>query len=136
MTRTLKDQASRFVVVGVLNTVGTYALFIGLATVLPAGVAYTIAFALGLLWVVLGTSRVVFDGGGVGQMCAFGLWYVMIYAIGRAIVEWLDPQTFVHLVLTSGVLMLVTVPLSFVGGRIIFSRRPKVRTTPAKGSTK
>jgi hypothetical protein len=72
----------------------------------------------------------------MAQVCAFGLWYVMIYAVGRSIVEWLDPRTQSQLVLTSGVLMLVTVPVSFLGGRVVFARRSRLSTTPAKGSTK
>ena len=51
----LRQQVVRFLAVGVVNTVATYALFVGLGLVMSAALAYTIAFALGLCWVAFGT---------------------------------------------------------------------------------
>ena len=53
-------QIARFVVVGAANTVVTGAIFYALAFPLPASLAYSIAFGLGIIFVVAVTPRVVF----------------------------------------------------------------------------
>lgn len=129
----LRRQVVRFVAVGGLNTVVTYGIFVGLGLVISPGIAYTIAFAVGLVWVVFGSSRFVFGGGhGVGRILGFAGWYLLVYGAGRLVVNLIDPQGFVQLVVTSGAILAVTTPLSFIGGRLIFRATDRARDEKVK----
>ena len=118
----LRGQATRYVLIGGANTAITYALFVGLGLVIPAGIAFTIAYVTGLVWVVLGSSRFVFRAQASPRMLlTFAAWYLLLYLLGQAVVQIISPKEFHQLLLTSVIVLLVTTPLSFIGGRYIFS---------------
>lgn len=124
--RRLSRQALRYLVVGGANTLVTYGIFIGLGLVIPSWIAYTIAFVLGLLWVVFGTSRIVFrHRGSAVRLLAFAAWYLLLYGCGQLLIALIHPHGFVPLLITSGALLVVTTPLAFLGGRFIFDRRTR-----------
>ena len=121
--RRLSGQALRYLAVGGANTLVTYAIFIGLGLVLLPWIAYTVAFLLGLLWVVFGTSRIVFQTkGSPGKLAIFAGWYLLLYGCGQLVIALIRPHGFVPLLLTSGALLVVTTPLAFLGGRFVFDR--------------
>jgi putative flippase GtrA len=111
----------RFLLVGGSNTLVTLALFVALQHWLPASVAYTVVFALGLVYTTAMTATVVFGSrltwrtGG-----AFIGWYLLVYAVGLGAVHVLealwDPSSLVTAVVT----VAVTAPLNFLGGRLLF----------------
>jgi putative flippase GtrA len=121
--RRLSGQALRYLAVGAANTLVTYAVFIGLGLVIPAWIAYTVAFLLGLLWVVFGTSRIVFRmKGSPLRLVAFAAWYLLLYGCGQLVIALIHPHGLVQLLITSGAVLIVTTPLAFLGGRFIFDR--------------
>jgi putative flippase GtrA len=123
-SNSLRRQAVRFLVVGGLNTLATYAVFIVLGLFMPAWIAYTIAFAAGIAWVVLGSSKFVYKGDhSARRLAVFAGWYIVIYAIGRVIIHLLSPVGFVDLAIASVLVLVVTTPLNFIGGRFIFAPR-------------
>jgi putative flippase GtrA len=130
--RLWNNSAMRFVVVGGINTVATYAIFVLLGLVMPAWLAFTIAFAAGLAWVVFGSARVVFRArSSPSRLLLFALWYLLVYAMGRLIVQLIDPVGVVALLLTSAVIIVVTTPLSYLGGRMIFRTAPQLDAVPS-----
>lgn len=117
----MKGQILRFLLVGGANTLLTYAVFIGLGLIIPPGVAYTIAFALGLAWVVFGSSRVVFRARmNWKRLVSFAAWYLLVYGVGQLVVQLVDPTDFMSLAVTSLIVLVATTPLTFIGGRLIF----------------
>lgn len=114
----------RFVVVGGLNTLLTGAGFVGLSLLIDPWVAYTIVFLLGLSVTTVVTARYVFEGAGIAlwQVVAFVACYLSIYVIGYTLVELLVRVPGAPDSLAVAVI-LVTAPLSFFGGRMIFSDR-------------
>jgi putative flippase GtrA len=132
--RRISGQALRFLVVGGLNTLLTYAIFFLLGLVLPAWLAYTIAYAVGLVWVAVGTSRLVFDFRGSWQRpVLFAAWYLALYGIGQLVIAIIAPRDPAALAVTSLAILIVTVPLSFLGGRLLFRDRAE-GTEPSKGA--
>jgi putative flippase GtrA len=128
----LNSQLLRFLIVGGTNTLITYAIFVALGLIIDPGIAFTIAFVIGLVWVTAGSSRFVFRGATSARRIAIFLgWYLFIYAIGRLIVHLLDPQGVTALLLTSLAVLVVTTPLTFIGGRLIFT---PMDTVPEKTS--
>jgi len=120
----MRRQALRFLLVGGANTLATYAIFIALGLFMPAWLAYTIAFAIGLAWVVFGSSRYVFKGEhGKRKLLMFAGWYLVVYAVGRVVIALIAPVDFVSLAITSLAVLVVTTPLTFLGGRLILAPR-------------
>jgi putative flippase GtrA len=121
-------QLVRFALVGGSNTVVTLLLFVLLQHWLPAAVAYTTVFALGLAYTTAMTARVVF--GARLTWRAGGLyvgWYLLVYGVGLGTVSLLDSVVGHSPVLTAVVTVVVTAPLNFLGGRLLFApRRPAV----------
>jgi putative flippase GtrA len=135
-SRIFDSQILRFLVVGGSNTLITYAIFVLLGLVIDSGLAFTIAFLIGLVWVTFGSSRFVFQGGtSFKRIVVFLSWYLVIYAIGRLIVHFIDPQGLVALLLTSLAVLIVTTPLTFIGGRLIFKPIDDSPTTSEKEQT-
>jgi putative flippase GtrA len=113
-------QALRFGIVGIANTLVTGALFYVLAFPLPASVAYTIAFGLGICFAVFATPRFVFRVSPTGKRrVAYALCYVLVYVVGLGIVFLLDNVVRAD----RGPVVLLTIAttasLSFLGGRIV-----------------
>jgi putative flippase GtrA len=132
-SRLFSSQLFRFLVVGGSNTLITYAIFVALGLVIDPGLAFTIAFVVGLVWVTFGSSRFVFRGGSsLKRIVVFLGWYLFIYAIGRLIVHFIDPQGIAALLLTSLAVLIVTTPLTFIGGRLIFRPLTDTPTTSDK----
>lgn len=119
---TVKRQFVVFVLVGAANTLVTYALFVLLGLVLPAPAAYAISFGVGLLWVVFGSSRLVFGfRGHPWRLAAFAGWYLLLFGLGQLVIALTRPEGFLELAITGALIAVVTVPLSFLGGRYLFA---------------
>jgi len=132
-TNSLRRQAVRFLIVGGANTLATYAIFIVLGLFMQAWIAYTIAFALGIAWVVFGSSKFVYKGEhGPRRMIIFAAWYIAIYAIGRVLIYFIAPVGFVELAIASFFVLVVTTPLNFIGGRFIFTPRSSEPVAPTQ----
>ena len=117
---TLAGQAARFVVVGLANTVATGTIFYVLAGAMPAPIAYTIAFAIGVGFAVAVTPRFVFLVRPRGsRRAAYAIWYLVVYAIGLGVVYLLDDLLHVDHARVVVLVVLTTAALSFLGGRAI-----------------
>lgn len=123
-------QLVKFVIIGGINTLLTYAIFIGLGLLIEPWIAYTIAFAVGLAWTSIGSSRFVFGARfALTRILLFAGCYLVIYGIGRVIIQLVDPRTLGDLLVTSLIVLIATTPLVFIVGRFIFSR-PKPEPVP------
>jgi putative flippase GtrA len=122
---TLLGQASRFIVVGLVNTLLTGSLFYGLALLLPVWLAYTLAFALGLVFVSAITPRLVFSvRPSISRRLAYAFWYFVVYLVGLGWVAVLSDVMHVDHLRVVVFTLIVTATLSFVGGRVVLMRRP------------
>lgn len=127
--RSLTSSAWRFVVAGGTNTLVTGLALTVLARVMDPRVAYTLVFAVGIGIAVAMAGGFVF---GVRLTMRLGLeyaaMYVVVYLVGLAVValglsvgmpdEW------------SGGVVLVTAPLTFLGGRLLMARPSRTSRTP------
>jgi putative flippase GtrA len=110
----------RFLLVGGANTAATAALVVLLSLFLPGWLAFTISFALGLVFSVLVTGRWVFQSQrSPHRAVAFAGAYTVIYVCGLALVRllefWGAPPA------TNATTVILTAPLSFLAGRLIFT---------------
>lgn len=128
-------QITRFVLVGGTNTLVTFVIFFLLALFLAVEIAYSIAFLIGLTWVVLGSSRFVFGGGHrLGRLFLFALSYLAVYLVGRFIIALIQPSDSLELAALTIVLIAVTTPLSFITGKLILTGRKAEATNSEEGN--
>jgi putative flippase GtrA len=119
----LFGQARRFVFVGLANTFATGAIFYVLTFVLPAWLAYTVAFAMGILFVVIATPRLVFlVRPRLQRRMAYAFWYIVVYAVGLAMVQTLDGLLRASHAQVVAFTVATTAALGFFGGRSILTR--------------
>ena len=121
-------QLMRFVVVGGINTVVTGAIFLALSTVVAPALAYTVAFAAGVIFALTVTPRFVFsERTAPSRRAIYGAWYLVVYLVGLGVVY------VVHdvLGLDRWIIVAVTVPttavLGFLGARRLFQGSPADR---------
>jgi putative flippase GtrA len=124
-------QAGRFLLVGGLNTAVTVALLAVLARLIDPALAYSLVYAVGLVFTTVMTNRYVFSAErSWPRMAAFVAWYLAVYGIGLVVVQVLDSgRQWSSVALALGTVA-VTAPLSFLGGRLIFA--PATRPTSAQ----
>ena len=114
----------RFLVVGGSNTAITLVLFALLARVMPPWLAYTVVFALGLAYTTLLTGRFVFGADNTWRSSGLFIgWYLAVYAVGLAVVQTLQALGVDSPDLLAALTVVVTAPLNFLGGRLIFRDR-------------
>ena len=120
----------RFLIVGGTNTLVTGAIVVLLSFVMPGWLAFSIAFALGLVYSVVVTGRWVFNSHLTAQRTALFVGaYLVIYLIGLGFVAlvtlWDGPPWL------NGASVLLTAPLSFLAGKFIFTNPQPRQVTNA-----
>lgn len=121
----LRTPLVRFLLVGGSNTLATAAIALLLGFVIPGWLAFTCAFALGLVYSVLLTGRWVFRSRLTPwRAVAFVTSYLAIYLVGVTVVQLLAARGAPDWSAATSVLL--TAPLSFSAGRAIF--RPRAST--------
>ena len=122
--RSARGAAWRFIIVGGVNTLVTTALLIALSYVLEGWLAYTIVFLAGLVFSTVFAARWVFTSNGSRRSAIiYALSYLLIYFVGLFVIAGiraLDGPEYLN-----GLSVLVTAPLGFVAGRIVFRERQR-----------
>ena len=119
--------AFRFLVAGAINTASTVALYVVLLAFVSHALAYSVAFAAGVVISYLLNRTFVFRSrGGFDTVLLFPLVYLVQYLVGLGVVlVWVDV---LHLPasVASLVAVVVTIPLTYVLARWVFLRRTDV----------
>lgn len=114
----------RFLVVGGSNTAISLVLFALLARVIFPWLAYTVVFALSLTYTTLLTGRLVFGAVSTWRSSALFIgWYLAVYAVGLGVLQTLQALGVDSPDLLAVLTLVVTAPLNFLGGRLIFRDR-------------
>lgn len=117
---------TRFLISGVLNTGITYALYLGLLQLCSYQMAYTGAFVLGVFISYGLNAKFVFRTGvAIGSLIRFPVVYLAQYVLGLVLVSILAEFVGMATWLAPIFAILVTVPLTFVLSRTIFSPKKK-----------
>lgn len=124
----LAGSAWRFLVAGGFNTLVTAALLSLLALMLDPRLAYTLVFAAGVVLSTVLADRFVF---GVrmnrAAVQAYVALYLGVYLVGLLVIHLASgagaPPA------ASGLVVVVTAPLTFLGGRLVTGRLHRSRAT-------
>ena len=117
-SRSAPATIGRFLGVGGANTVITGVIFYALSFPLPASVAYTIAFAIGIGIAIVVTPRFVFGTRPPARrLLAYAGWYVAVYALGLGMVYLLSDRMGLDRLLVVGITVVSTAAVSYLGAR-------------------
>jgi len=112
----------RFLAVGGSNTAITLVLLAILARVIPPWLAYTVVFALAYTTAL--TGRFVFGADTTSRRAALFIgWYLAVYVVGLGVVQTLQALGVDSPDVLALLTVVVTAPLTFLGGRWIFRDR-------------
>lgn len=132
--RSLVAAAWRFAAAGLLNTAVTAVALTLLALVIDPTLAYVIVFLSGIgLSTYLAHKFVYGVPLGRAGTTAYVLMYLVVFLVGLGVIELMQDAGMPGG--SSGLVVLVTAPLTFVGGRIITRRLHDRRTTTTDRST-
>ncbi len=127
MSLLLKNPWLRFIFFGGMNTAFTFGIFVGLGLVMSPAIAYGIAFAVGFVAVTALSNRWVYRGSGSwSKRLSYAGWYLLIFVVGQSVIQTVDPNGIGALSIAGLMVLLVTAPLTYLGGRFIFHRQTEV----------
>ncbi|MDQ6621188.1 MAG: GtrA family protein [Pseudomonadota bacterium] len=123
IARLLTPEFRRFLVTGAVNTAASYAMYFVLLQALPYLVAYTLAYASGIIFSYLLTARFVFRAPARwATALRFPLVYLAQYVIGSTTIYALVEHAGVTPWLAAVIAMLIVVPTTFLLARLVFRR--------------
>lgn len=123
---------ARFLISGVLNTGITYLLYLGFLQIATYRIAYTAAFVLGIFISYGLNALFVFRAGiTLRSLIRFPLVYLAQYVLGLVLMTTLIEFVGIAAWLAPMFVVLVTVPLTFVLSRTIFSSKKKTEVSSA-----
>lgn len=116
----------RFLLVGITNTLLTGALFFLLSFVLPTWVAYSFAFACGIVFASYATPLVTFQvRASTVRRIAFATWYLVIYFIGLGVIRLLQSAFLASRLEITIITVATTATMGFAGARVLFANLPE-----------
>jgi putative flippase GtrA len=120
----LRGQALRFLLTGATNTVATYLLYLLLQLVLPYQGAYAISFVAGIAFSYWLNIRFVFRSGHTtARALAFPFVYLVQYLAGALLLAFLVERIGMAQEVAPIVVVVATLPLTFLLSRYVLARR-------------
>ena len=124
LTHLVHTEVFRFLVVGAINTLVGYLLYLAALTVLPYTVAYTAAYALAILSsYALNTYFVFRARWDWRRLLAFPLVYLIQYAASLAFLSLLVERLSVSEKIAPLLVVVVIVPITFFASRYVLKGR-------------
>lgn len=132
--RSLRSSAWRFVIAGGLNTLVTGVLLSFLARLIDPRLAYTLVFGVGVVIAVATAGGFVFGVRLTPRLVVlYVAMYVAVYLVGLGAVAAAVPAGMPRA--WSGLVVFVTAPLTFLGGRLLLVPRVADRPRTERKST-
>lgn len=118
--KSFSGEALRFLLAGTANTAITYGIYLLGLLVLPYRVAYTLAYALGIvLGYALNTWFVFRAPFSWRRMLAYPMVYLLQYGLGILCLSVLVERQWVSKQLAPLIVVVVTLPVTFLASRLL-----------------
>ncbi|MDD2881506.1 MAG: GtrA family protein [Rhodoferax sp.] len=122
----MKSEFIRFLLVGTANTILGWALFVALAQFTPYPVAYTLAYATGVVISYFLSVRFVFRRrSSLVTFLKFPFVYMLQYMIGLLLMWILIGKMNISPEFAMAAVIVLTVPITFLTSRKIFKTSPR-----------
>jgi len=118
--KSFSGEALRFLIAGAANTAATYVIYLLALQVVPYRVAYTIAYALGIVLAYALNTRFVFRTPWRWKtLLAYPMVYLLQYGLGVACLTVLVERHWVSPELAPLLVVAITLPVTFVASRLL-----------------
>jgi len=115
----LRRQFGRFLQVGIMNTIGTYLLYLVLNLILPYVVSYSITFVVGVLVSAWLNARYSFTTHLTGRsLFRFVVIYVISYVLSLQLLVFFVEEIGIHPNLAPLLVLVVFIPINFISSRL------------------
>ena len=122
--KSISGEGLRYLIVGGLNTLLTYALYLALLSVASYVVAYSIAYVAGILSAYYLNSRFVFRAEmSLAKVLKFPAVYIVQYVLGVGLLHLLVVTAGMDEKIAPLLVIAITVPATFILSRLIILRR-------------
>ncbi len=123
MKKYIRSRFLRFLVVGGINTITTYVIYLGLLLFFPYWAAFSIAFALGVFLSYVLNALLVFDSSlSWTGLTRFPLVYLFQYGAGLALLAFQVDMLAISERIAPLINVAILTPLTFLLVRFIFNR--------------
>ena len=120
----MRGEFFRFLLVGAVNTVSSYLLYLLLLIVLPYLLAYSLAYCAGIVFSYFLNVRFVFRRrASLSGFFAFPLVYVIQYGLGVLVLWLLVDQAGLSPAWAMVGVIVATIPVTFLASRFILNRK-------------
>jgi putative flippase GtrA len=118
-----RHQFSRFVIMGGVNTVVTYLIYVALLSIMAYPLAYSVTFALGVILSYLLNARFVFRKRfSLVAALQYPVVYVAQYVMGLGLLYLLVEVFHLSKVVAPILIVFVSVPITYVASRRVIGR--------------
>lgn len=126
VARYCRSSFARFLVSGAINTAVTYGLYLALLPLLPYQASYTVAYVTGMVIAYLFNRNLVFlSHRGMRSVVLLPFVYLAQYLVSLLVLWlWID-KAGLSPALGPLIAIVITVPLTYLLSREIFSERPR-----------
>ena len=126
MKKYIRPRFLRFLVVGGINTITTYVIYLGLLLFFPYWAAFSIAFALGVFLSYVLNALMVFDASlSWTGLTRFPLVYLFQYGAGLALLAFQVDMLAISERIAPLINVAILTPLTFLLVRLIFQSEPE-----------
>lgn len=123
--KSFNGEALRFLLAGAFNTAATYGIYLLALQVAPYRVAYTGAYAIGIvLGYAVNTVFVFRAPWSWKRMLAYPLVYVLQYGVGLLCLTLLVERGWVSDEIAPLLVVVITLPLTFLASRYLIKGKP------------
>lgn len=124
--RTSSSEFVRFVLVGLANTGLTYLLFAVLSGFIDYSLSYTIVYVAGIFISYFLNARFAFgEQPRLSTLLTYPLVYIFQYILGLVLLSILIEQFQINRLIASPIIIIATLPVTFIASRIIFKQRKR-----------
>lgn len=129
MTRSIaalvRQDFTKFLVSGGFNTIVTYGLYLVLLSFFPYTTSYTVSFLVGIVLAYLLNRYFVFNAhNGIKSVLLLPLVYILQYGMSMLVLWFWIEQLSLAAQLAPLAAIVVTVPITFILSKYIFTKRP------------
>jgi len=118
--KSFSGEAVRFLIAGAANTAATYIIYLLALQIVPYRIAYTIAYALGIVLAYALNTRFVFRTPWRWKtLLAYPMVYLLQYGLGVACLSLLVERQWVSPELAPLLVVAITLPVTFVASRLL-----------------
>ena len=125
----------RFIFFAGINTLSTYLIYAALTLIIPYSIAYTSSYIAGIFISYFLYSRFVFQSAmSLQKFIQYPIVYIVQYLLSIVLLSLLVTDFSINKYIAPILVILISVPVTFILSRLIIKREPKVKGEGSQGA--